>query len=374
MSNLYFHYPFCKQACHYCNFHFSTNSKNKDTLWEMMKKELVLRAKEISEPIESIYFGGGSPSLLRPKEIEDLIKLIKLYSKLEDHLEVTLEVNPDDVTADYLSGLKKAGINRLSLGVQSFIDKDLVLMNRAHNSSQSLNALEIISKTFTNYSLDLIYGIPYSSLAEWEENLETALDFNPPHISAYALTVEEKTALYHNVKKGEVVLLSEEAVEKQYQLMVRKLEDLGYINYEFSNFGKPDFFSLNNQNYWNGKSYLGIGPAAHSFDGINIRKWNVSNNQLYLNSIKKGKLPFEEEELTLKDRFNEYLMTGLRTTHGISLLHVKETFGKRYALYLEEQASRHLSEQYFFWDGDHLKVSARAKFLTDGLASDLFMV
>ena len=374
MSNLYFHYPFCKQACHYCNFHFSTNSKNKDTLWETMKKELVLRSKEISEPIESIYFGGGSPSLLNPKAIEDLIKLIKLHFKLENHLEVTLEVNPDDVTADYLSGLKKAGINRLSLGVQSFIDKDLVLMNRAHNNSQSLNALEIISKTFTNYSLDLIYGMPYSSLAEWEENLETALGFNPPHISAYALTVEEKTALYHNVKKGEVVLLSEEAVEKQYQLMVQKLESLGYINYEFSNFGKPEFFSVNNQNYWQGKSYIGIGPAAHSFDGKNIRKWNVSNNQLYINSIKEGKLPFKEEQLTLKDRYNEYLMTGLRTTHGISLLHVQETFGDRYGMYLEEQAARHLSENFFFWDGDHLKVSAKAKFLTDGLASDLFMV
>ena len=374
MSNLYFHYPFCKQACHYCNFHFSTNSKNKDTLWETMKKELVLRSKEISEPIESIYFGGGSPSLLNPKAIEDLIKLIKLHFKLEDHLEVTLEVNPDDVTADYLSGLKKAGINRLSLGVQSFIDKDLVLMNRAHNNSQSLNALEIISKTFTNYSLDLIYGMPYSSLAEWEENLKTALGFNPPHISAYALTVEEKTALYHNVKKGKVVLLPEEAVEKQYQLMVQKLESLGYINYEFSNFGKPEFFSVNNQNYWQGKSYVGIGPAAHSFDGKNIRKWNVSNNQLYINSIKEGKLPFKEEQLTLKDRYNEYLMTGLRTTHGISLLHVQETFGDRYGMYLEEQAARHLSENFFFWDGDHLKVSAKAKFLTDGLASDLFMV
>ena len=374
MSNLYFHYPFCKQACHYCNFHFSTNSKNKDTLWETMKKELVLRSKEISEPIESIYFGGGSPSLLNPKAIEDLIKLIKLHFKLEDYLEVTLEVNPDDVTADYLSGLKKAGINRLSLGVQSFIDKDLVLMNRAHNNSQSLNALEIISKTFTNYSLDLIYGMPYSSLAEWEENLKTALGFNPPHISAYALTVEEKTALYHNVKKGEVVLLSEEAVEKQYQLMVQKLESLGYINYEFSNFGKPEFFSRNNQNYWQGKSYVGIGPAAHSFDGKNIRKWNVSNNQLYINSIKEGKLPFKEEQLTLKDRYNEYLMTGLRTTHGISLLYVQENFGDRYGMYLEEQAARHLSENYFFWDGDHLKVSAKAKFLTDGLASDLFMV
>ena len=374
MSNLYFHYPFCKQACHYCNFHFSTNSKNKDTLWDAMKKELILREKEISLPIESIYFGGGSPSLLRPKEIKDLIQLIKFHFKLKEHFEVTVEVNPDDVTSAYLSGLKKAGINRLSLGIQSFNDKDLLLMNRAHNSTQSLNALELISKTFTNYSLDLIYGMPYSSLAEWEENLETALGFNPPHISAYALTVEEKTALYHNIKKGEVVLLSEEAVEKQYQLMVQKLESLGYINYEFSNFGKPEFFSVNNQNYWQGKPYIGIGPAAHSFDGKNIRKWNVSNNQLYLNSITKGKLPFEEEELTLKDRYNEYLMTGLRTTHGISLLHVQETFGKRYALYLEEQASRHLSEQYFFWDGDHLKVSAKAKFLTDGLASDLFMV
>ena len=374
MSNLYFHYPFCKQACHYCNFHFSTNSKNKDTLWETMKMELVLRFKEISEPIESIYFGGGSPSLLSPKAIGDLIKLIKLHFKLEDHLEVTLEVNPDDVTADYLSGLKKAGINRLSLGVQSFIDKDLVLMNRAHNNSQSLNALEIISKTFTNYSLDLIYGMPYSSLAEWEENLETALGFNPPHISAYALTVEEKTALYHNVKKGEVVLLSEEAVEKQYQLMVQKLESLGYINYEFSNFGKPEFFSVNNQNYWQGKPYIGIGPAAHSFDGKNIRKWNASNNQLYINSIKEGKLPFKEEQLTLKDRYNEYLMTGLRTTHGISLLYVQENFGDRYGMYLEEQAARHLSENFFFWDGDHLKVTAKAKFLTDGLASDLFLV
>ena len=374
MSNLYFHYPFCKQACHYCNFHFSTNSKNKDTLWETMKKELELRVKEISLPIKSIYLGGGSPSLLSPKSIEDLIQLIKLHFKLEDHLEVTLEVNPDDVTLVYLSGLKKAGINRLSLGVQSFIDKDLVLMNRAHNSFQSLKALELISKTFANYSLDLIYGIPYSGLTDWEQNLETALGFNPPHISSYALTVEKKTALYHNVKKGEVILLSEEAVEKQYQLMVQKLESLGYINYEFSNFGKPEFFSVNNQNYWQGKPYIGIGPAAHSFDGVNIRKWNVSNNQLYINSIKEGILPFEEEELSLKDRYNEYLMTGLRTNHGISLLHVQEAFGTSYGMYLEEQAARHLSEQYFFWDGDHLKVSARAKFLTDGLASDLFMV
>jgi oxygen-independent coproporphyrinogen-3 oxidase len=270
--------------------------------------------------------------------------------------------------------LKKAGINRLSLGVQSFLDRDLTLMNRAHRSDQALVALELISKIFVNYSLDLIYGMPYSSITEWEQNLEAALDFNPPHISVYALTVEEKTALFHQVKQGEVLLLPEEAVEAQYQLMVKKLEGLGYLNYEFSNFGKPNFFSVNNQNYWKGKPYLGIGPAAHSFDGFQIRRWNVSSNLIYLKSIEQGKLAFEEEQLSQKDRYNEYLMTGLRTLEGISLVYVQKTFGKRYALYLEEQAARHLSEQFFFWDGDHLKVSANSKFLTDGLAADLFMV
>jgi len=374
MSNLYFHYPFCKQACHYCNFHFSTTSKTENALWMAMKKEMTLRLKELDLPIESIYFGGGSPSLLNPLAISDLLGTIKSVYELKSTVEVTLEVNPDDVTETYLVDLKKAGINRLSLGVQSFLDHDLRLMNRAHQSSQALDALKLISKIFTNFSVDLIYGMPYSSLTDWEQNLDTALSYNPPHISSYALTVEEKTVLYHQVKKNEVILLPEEAVEEQYHFMVQKLEQLGYVNYEFSNFGKPNFFSVNNQNYWKGKPYLGIGPSAHSFDGKHIRRWNVSNNQLYLKSIKEGQLPFEEEQLTQKDRYNEYLMTGLRTINGVSLLHVQETFGKRYALYLEEQAARHLSEQNFFWDGDHLKISASAKFLTDGLAADLFMV
>ncbi|MDG1762732.1 MAG: radical SAM family heme chaperone HemW [Flavobacteriaceae bacterium] len=374
MSNLYFHYPFCKQACHYCNFHFSTSIKHKDTLWEAMKMELKLRSKEMISPIESIYFGGGSPSLINPKSIKELIDLTKQNFTLYSEVEITLEVNPDDVNESYLIELKKAGINRLSLGVQSFLDRDLTLMNRAHRSDQALVALELISKIFVNYSLDLIYGMPYSSITEWEQNLEAALDFNPPHISVYALTVEEKTALFHQVKQGEVLLLPEEAVEAQYQLMVKKLEGLGYLNYEFSNFGKPNFFSVNNQNYWKGKPYLGIGPAAHSFDGFQIRRWNVSSNLIYLKSIEQGKLAFEEEQLSQKDRYNEYLMTGLRTLEGISLVYVQKTFGKRYALYLEEQAARHLSEQFFFWDGDHLKVSANSKFLTDGLAADLFMV
>ena len=343
-------------------------------MWKALKNELFQRTDELQSPIESVYFGGGSPSLLNAEEIQNIMDRIRNLVDVNPVLEVTVEVNPDDVSAAYLKGLKAAGVNRLSLGVQSFIDRDLTLMNRAHDSAQSLQALEEVSTHFTNYSLDLIYGMPYSNNAEWEQNLQTALSFTPPHVSSYALTVEPKTALDHQVKKGEVLLLPEEAVHEHYQLMIQKMEDKGYVNYEFSNFGKPSFFSVNNQNYWKGKPYLGIGPAAHSYDGKSIRKWNVSNNQLYLKAIEGGKPALEQEELTVKDRYNEYLMTGLRTIEGISLEFVKSTFGLRYAMYLEEQAARHLEGQHFYWDGDHLKISKSAKFLTDGLAADLFMV
>ena len=341
---------------------------------EAMKKELTIRSNEINLPLESIYFGGGSPSLLSPQEIGNLIDFITKKFKLIPNVEVTLEVNPDDVSAEFLSGIKAAGINRLSLGVQSFFNRDLELMNRAHDRNQALKSLELIGNFFNNYTLDLIYGMPYSTLGEWEENINTALSFNPPHLSSYALTVEEKTALHHQIEKGIVLPLPEEEVAKQYQFLIYKMEEFGYVNYEFSNFGKPNYFSVNNQNYWEGKPYLGIGPSAHSYDGERIRKWNVSNNHSYLKSLKDGELSFEKEELTLKDRYNEYLMTGLRTLEGVSLDHVKKHFGQRYALYLEEQAERHLAEHFFYWDGDHLKISQSAKFLTDGLAADLFRV
>lgn len=374
MANLYFHYPFCKQACHYCNFHFSTSLKQKNRMWKALKNELIQRADELQSPIESVYFGGGSPSLLNAEEIQNIMDRIRNLVDVSPVLEVTLEVNPDDVSAAYLKGLKAAGVNRLSLGVQSFIDRDLTLMNRAHDSAQALQALEEVSTHFTNYSLDLIYGMPYSNSAEWEQNIETALSFTPPHVSSYALTVEPKTALDHQVKKGEVLLLPEEAVHEHYQLMIQKMEDKGYVNYEFSNFGKPGFFSVNNQNYWNGKPYVGIGPAAHSYDGVSIRKWNVANNLLYLKAIENGKLPSEEEKLTKRDRYNEYVMTGLRTIEGISLEFVESTFGSTYAKYLEAQTARQLETQDLYWDGDHLKIAKSAKFLTDGLASNLFKV
>jgi oxygen-independent coproporphyrinogen-3 oxidase len=247
-------------------------------------------------------------------------------------------------------------------------------MNRAHTVDNALNALEWVSDIFLNFSIDLIYGMPNSTLKEWEENLNKALEFNPPHISTYALTVEEKTALYHQVEKGEVLLVDEDEVKEQYDLMRNRLEELNFINYEFSNFGKEDFFSVNNQNYWNGRPYIGIGPSAHSYDGVSIRSWNVSNNHKYISSIEKGELDREEESLSKKDRYNEYIMTGLRKIEGLSLEYIELTYGKMYADYFEAQVSRHLKERNFFWDGDFLKITPKAKFLTDGLAADLFKI
>ena len=374
MSNLYIHYPFCKQACHYCNFHFSTTKQGRDDMFKLIKNELHLRSKELIGPIESIYFGGGSPSLISPKNIYDLIDLIKNKFKIKQNIEVTLEVNPDDISEEYLLRLKNAGINRLSIGIQSFFEKDLIIMNRAHDVNQAHKSLELVGKLFQNFSIDLIYGMPYSSLINWKNNLEIALSYNPPHISAYALTVEEKTVLHHKVKEKKIDLLDDDDVKQQYDFLVNTLEKNGYINYEFSNFGKLNYFSINNQNYWIGKPYLGLGPSAHSYDGKFKRSWNVSNNHNYAKSIMSGILDLKIEKLSNKDLYNEYLMTALRTHDGISLAYIKNSFGKRYTLYFEDQVKRHLKYRNLFWDGDYLKVAKKAKFLTDGIAADLFLV
>jgi len=339
-----------------------------------MLKELDLRLTELKTPLESIYFGGGSPSLLSADKLSNLIHQSKAKFSFHDGIEITLEVNPDDVSKSYLKDVKEAGVNRLSLGVQSFYEKDLKLMNRAHSVDQALQSMEWVSSVFSNFSVDLIYGMPNSTLKEWETNLNQALKFNPPHISTYALTVEEKTALYYQVEKGEVFLLIEEDVKAQYDFLVKRLEALNFINYEFSNFGKKDFFSINNQNYWNGKPYLGIGPSAHSYDGASTRTWNVSNNHKYVAALKKGFLDNETERLSKKDQYNEYVMIGLRKIEGLSKEHVEKTFGKTYAAYLESQVSRHLEERNLFWDGDFLKITPKAKFLSDGLAADLFKI
>lgn len=374
MAGIYFHFPFCRQACHYCNFHFSTQLKHQEDMLDAFKKELLLRNEELPHHLESIYFGGGSPSLLPAQSIGHLIEFIGKQTKIQDNTEITIEVNPDDVTIEYLNELKSVGINRLSLGIQSLYDSELKLMNRVHNSEQGTKAIEWTAHLFNNFSIDLIYGIPSSDLSTWNFNLNRILSFEPPHLSCYALTVEPKTVLDHQVINKKIELLDEEFVKSQYDLLIETMEDAMFENYEFSNFSKPGYNSINNINYWMGKAYVGIGPAAHSYDGKRKRSWNPSNNIKYLKSIQRDTLPSIHEQLSANESFNEYLMTGLRTSWGVSLKKINQLFGDHYSDYLEQQAENHIIDQRLYWDGNALKVTKAAKFLTDGIASDLFLL
>ncbi len=374
MAGLYIHIPFCKQACHYCDFHFSTSLKKKEPLLLAIQKELELRAEEFTgQKVSSLYFGGGTPSLLETDELLRLIACVKENYLLANTAEITLEANPDDLDRDKIATLASTGINRLSIGIQSFLEEDLRLMNRAHSAAQSHRCLELAKEHFENISIDLIYGIPNQTIENWQQNLNWALQYNLPHISSYALTVEPRTALKAFIDKGLIQEIDEEQVEKHFYLLIDELEKNGYLHYEISNFGKPTYFSKNNTAYWQGKRYIGIGPSAHSYDGYH-RSWNVRNNSKYIASLNKGMLPLEREKLSKKDRYNEYVMTGLRTQWGISMAKLKNDFGLAYHDYLLQQSAQHLSEALLYRDGDILRVSKKGKFLADGIASHLFML
>jgi len=374
MSGFYFHIPFCKQACHYCNFHFSTSLKHKEAVLRAMEQELSYFAGQGWQgPAETVYFGGGTPSLLSVDEIERFIEAINRLFGLAEGAEVTLEANPDDLDLTKIKVLKDSPVNRLSVGIQSFDADELRWMNRAHTSAQALESLEAIARNFENYSLDLIYGIPGSDLKRWESNLSRALEFSPPHISAYALTVEPKTALHSFVKRGLSPDVDEGAAQEQFQHLIQTLEEKGYDHYEISNFALPGFYSRNNSAYWQGKSYLGIGPAAHSYDGKK-RWWNPAHNLRYVKALEQGGFPGEAEALSIRDQYNEAVMMGLRTRWGVSLTKVREEFGPNYEAYLKRQAAPYLRDQLLFLDADTLYTARKGKFLVDGIASDLFMI
>lgn len=373
MAGIYIHIPFCKQACHYCDFHFSTSMKKKDDMVLALAKEIQLRKHEISEKVETIYFGGGTPSVLTNSEIDFLIQ--EVYSNFEvvENPEITLEANPDDLSEERIVELSKTPINRLSIGIQSFFEADLKMMNRAHNSEEAKKSLEIATKYFDNISVDLIYGIPGLTNEMWKQNIETALSFGVPHISSYALTVEPKTALSKLIQTGVIAKPKDDVAQEHFEILVQTLTDKGFIHYELSNFGKPNYFSQNNSSYWLGKKYLGIGPSAHSFDGKS-RSWNIANNSLYIKSISEDKLPHEVEILTSQDRYNEYVMTGLRTIWGVSLERVEKEFGTDYLNYLLKQADKFLGDGLLSIDENVLTATAKGKFLIDGIASDLFLI
>lgn len=374
MSGIYIHIPFCKQACHYCDFHFSTSMKRKEEIVLALAKEIQMRKNEFQEEVvETIYFGGGTPSVLTIAEIQFLIDSVYGNFNVAQNPEITLEANPDDLSDEKIIELAKSPVNRLSIGVQSFFENDLKMMNRAHNSEEAKESLAKATKYFDNISIDLIYGIPGMSNKEWKENIETALSFNIPHISSYALTVEPKTALKKLIQTGKVAEPKDDIAEEHFQILVDSLQENNYVHYELSNFGKENYFSKNNSAYWLGKKYLGIGPSAHSYDGVS-RSWNVANNIIYLKSIKENKLPSEQEVLTMTDRYNEYVMTGLRTIWGISLDRIQKEFGEKYLNYLMKQSEKFLSDGLLAIENNVLRTTQKGKFLADGIASDLFLI
>ena len=373
MSSIYIHIPFCKQACHYCDFHFSTSLKKKDELVNARKTELSLRKVELTNTGECIYFGGGTPSLLSAEELNSLIETVYTNYNVSETPEITLEANPDDLTKDKITELGKSKINRLSIGIQSFFEDDLKLMNRAHNAKEALQCIEFSKTEFDNISIDLIYGIPGMTTQKWKENINIALQLDIPHVSSYGLTVEPNTALKRFIEKGVVPPVDDDLAKQHFDILVETLQQAGYSNYEFSNFGKQGYHSKNNTAYWTGKSYLGIGPSAHSYNGKQ-RSWNINNNPKYIKNIQQGIIPNEVETLSVTDRYNEYVMTGLRTIWGISLSKIEKEFGLNFKTYVLQQAKNFIEDHLLFLDGDTIVVTKKGKFLSDGIASELFML
>lgn len=373
-GGLYIHIPFCKQACHYCNYHFSTTMGKKAAMVQALVRELEMRKSElINEEVRTIYFGGGTPSVLEASEIDQILDAIYRHYKVTAAPEITLEANPDDLSELKIKELASSRVNRLSIGIQSFFEEDLQLMNRAHNAEEAEACITLAKTYFNNISIDLLYGIPGMSNARWSANIEKALSHNIPHISSYALTVEPKTALKTFIEKGAIAPLDDGSAQEHHQILCEKLHAAGFINYEFSNFGKQDYFSQNNIAYWQNKKYVGIGPSAHSYDGVR-RGWNIGNNAKYLRSIAQNTLPMEIEVLSKTDRYNEYVMTGLRTVWGVSLERIKSDFGDEFHSYLLQEAAYKIKEGLMVIKNDLLLVTPKGKFLSDGIAADMFMV
>jgi oxygen-independent coproporphyrinogen-3 oxidase len=373
--NLYLHIPFCRQACHYCNFHFATSLHYKDDMLKALAAEMELQKKFTGEEgvAETIYLGGGTPSLLDGGEIESLIAKARSIFSVDKNAEITLECNPDDITGQKLQEWKQAGINRLSIGIQSFRNSDLEWMNRAHSAEQASASLELSRRYFNNITADLIYGIPGLSDEDWRKNVDLLIASGVQHISCYALTVETNTALEKMIREKKMADTDQDQQARQFLLLIDWLTAAGYEHYEISNFAKPGYRSRHNSAYWSirpdgsGNRYLGIGPSAHSFNGSH-RQWNISNNQQYIRSINAGAVPYTREELSGIQRKNEYIMTALRTDQGIDLGHFDA--GEKNRL---SAASRSFVEKGFLIAGpDSIRLTTRGKLFADGIAADLF--
>ncbi len=374
MAGIYIHIPFCKQSCSYCDFHFSTSLRSKDAFVSSLIREIELQKNYLGKDalIETIYFGGGTPSLLSAKELDRIFKTLYDNFSIAKNAEITLEANPDDLSKSKLQELKSSPVNRLSIGIQSFFEEDLKLMNRAHTAQHAENCIKESQQSgFENITVDLIYGTPGLSNENWKKNLEKVFSYDITHLSSYSLTVEEKTPLESHIKKGKIKPVDEEQSTEQFLILMEETAKNGYEQYEISNFCKPGFHSRHNSNYWKGVKYLGLGPSAHSFDG-NSRQWNISNNFRYIQSITENKIPAEKETLTTEQKFNEYMMTGLRTSTGISLEKVKTEFGENHLNTLLTEAKMYLNSDKIIQKENHLILTNQGKLIADRISSDLF--
>ena len=373
MAGIYIHIPFCRQACLYCNFHFSTSLRLKNDLINALLKEITLcTVYNNDKSVETIYFGGGTPSLLQAETLNSILDALHQKFYIVADAEITLEANPDDISAPQLAAWKSMGINRLSIGVQSFFEEDLKWMNRAHTAEQSFNSIMLAQQAgFNNLTIDLIYGSPGLSDEKWQQNVKRAVDFKIPHLSCYALTVEPKTALHSLIAKNKMQDTDPEQQARQFMQLMSWLEDAGYEHYEISNFSIPGKRSRHNTSYWLGKPYYGFGPSAHSFNGTDTRSWNVANNALYIQSIAQDKIPAEKEYLTKVQRLNEYIMTSLRTCEGTDLGYIQNIFGEQYVQRIRSSAQPYFNEKMII-ENNALKLTQSGKLFADGIAADLF--
>lgn len=372
MAGIYLHIPFCRQACHYCNFHFSTSLKLKNEFVQALLKEISLQQNYLpAEPVNTIYFGGGTPSLLTIDELSCILQTLRQQFNVAVDAEITLEANPDDLGEEKLKEWRQAGINRLSIGVQSFFEDDLRWMNRAHTAQQAIGNLQLAKKYFDNITIDLIYGTPTLPDDKWQHNVQQAIALGIPHLSCYALTVEPGTALASMINKHKTTDVNTEDQARQFLLLMDWLQAAGYEHYEISNFALPGMRSRHNSSYWQGASYLGLGPSAHSFNGKS-RQWNIANNALYIKSLQEDKVPFEIETLTETQRLNEYIMTSLRTVEGLSIAWVVNRYGERKANQLQRASLPFIDSGKMRIYNDHLQLTKEGKLFADGIAAELF--
>lgn len=372
MAGIYIHIPFCRQACHYCNFHFSTSRGLENEFLNSLLAEIPLQQGFLAgETVETVYFGGGTPSLLNGESLNKILHSVRENFRVHPQAEFTLEANPDDINCSSLQTWLTAGITRLSIGIQSFYEEDLQWMNRAHTASQAIDNLKLALGSFPNITIDLIYGSPGLTDEKWASNVQRVIDMGIPHISAYALTVEPRTALENLIRTHKREPVNPEDQARQFLLLMEWLKAAGYEHYEISNFALPGKRSKHNSAYWEGKKYLGLGPSAHSYDGAN-RQWNIANNALYIQALKNGTVPFEQEILTPTQRLNEYIMTSLRTMEGMSLAIVTTLSNEGIAAQLRRLSERLIREGLMIEENGHLILTHQGKLFADGIASDLF--